>query len=107
MGVARGVPQRLLGGLEDQAKRALKAILKKCTALEALEPLLNEAPTNIVKYILAQFAKVLPNDRMAKRSFVQSGGLQLVQELRETAGGQLQEHIQALNACYPTEIVEY
>jgi len=93
--------------LKVKAKRALKAILKKCTALSALEPLMREAPTNIVKYILAQFAKVLPNDRMAKRSFVQSGGLQMVQELNESVGGELAESIQAINACYPAEIVEY
>jgi hypothetical protein len=49
----------------------------------------------------------LPNDRQAKRSFVQSGGLQMVQELAQTAGGELAEHIQAINACYPVELVEY
>ena len=93
--------------LKIKAKRALKAVLKKCTLLSALEPLMREAPTNIVKYILAQFAKVLPNDRAAKRSFVQSGGLQMVQELNETVGGELSEYIQAINSFYPAEIVEY
>jgi len=93
--------------LKVKGKRALKAIIKKCTALNALEPLMREAPTNIVKYILAQFAKVLPNDRMAKRSFVQSGGLQLVQELRETVGGELTEIIDSISACYPQAVVEY
>lgn len=93
--------------LKTKSKRALKAILKKCTALAALEPLMREAPANIVKYILAQFAKVLPNDRAAKRSFVQSGGLQMVQELNETVGGELSEHIEAVNQCFPPAIVEY
>ena len=93
--------------LKTKAKRALKAILKKCTTLAALEPLMREAPTNIVKHILAQFAKVLPNDRAAKRSFVQSGGLQMVQELSETIGNELTEEIEAVNACYPAAIVEY
>ena len=94
--------------LKEKAKRALKAILKKCTVLERLEPLMREADKSIVKYILAQFAKVLPNDRMAKRSFVQSGGLQYVQELKEQAdGGELNEHIEAINACYPADIVRY
>lgn len=93
--------------LKVKAKRALKAILKKCTALGALEPLLREAPQPIVKAILAQFAKVLPNDRVAKRSFVQSGGLQLTLELSESVGGELSESIGAITACYPPEIVEY
>ena len=93
--------------LKTKSKRALKAILKKCTALGSLEPLMRDAPVSIVKYILAQFAKVLPNERKAKRSFVQSGGLQFVQDLNESAGGELAEHIQAINACFPPEIVEY
>ena len=33
--------------------------------------------------------------------------LQLVQELAETAGGELAEHIAAINACYPPEVVEH
>lgn len=93
--------------LKTKAKRALKATLKKCTHLPALEPLLKEAPPNIQKYVLEQFAKTLPHDQAARRTFVQSGGLQLVQQLNEQYGGKLTEHIQTINACYPAEIVEY
>ena len=94
--------------LRTKSKRGLKAVLQKCTHLESLEPLMREAPPQINKYILAQFAKVLPNDRMAKRSFVQSGGLQLVQELQQTDdSSELREHISAINACFPPEVVEY
>ena len=40
--------------LKTKAKRALKAILQKCIHLEALEPLLPDAPRNILKYIVHQ-----------------------------------------------------
>jgi 3-methyladenine DNA glycosylase AlkD len=93
--------------LRTKSKRALKAVLQKCTHLPALEPLLKEAPLNIQAYVLKQFAKTLPHDTAARRTFVQSGGLQLVQQLNETVGGKLTESIQQINACYPPEIVEY
>merc|ERR1711981_1020749 len=67
--------------LKTKAKRALKSVIQKCTHLPALEPLLQEAPPNILKYVVQQFAHVLPNDLNARRSFVQSGGLQKIQEV--------------------------
>ena len=41
-----------------QAKKALKNILQKCVHLPALEPLLHDAPPNILKHVVAQFSKV-------------------------------------------------
>ena len=72
-----------------------------------MEPLLKEAPVEIQKYILEQFAKTLPHDQQARRTFVQSGGLQLVCQLAEDADGKLAEHIKGIQDCYPPEIVEY
>jgi len=43
----------------------------------------------------------------ARRAFVQNGGLQFLQELNESVGGKLKEHIEMINSCYPSEIVEY
>jgi 3-methyladenine DNA glycosylase AlkD len=93
--------------LKTKSKRALKAILAKCTHLQALQPLLREAPVKVQKYVLKQFASILPHDVEARRAFVQNGGLQFLQELNETVGGKLTEFIQQINACYPPEIVEY
>ena len=59
------------------------------------------------KYVLRQFAQLLPHDVEARRSFVQSGGLQFLQELNETVGGKLTEFIVQINNCYPPEVVEY
>jgi len=93
--------------LQTKAKRALKAVLAKCTHLQALQPLLKDAPIKVQKYVLKQFAAMLPNDLEARRAFVQNGGLQFLQELDETVGGKLSEFIQQINNCYPPEIVEY
>jgi 3-methyladenine DNA glycosylase AlkD len=93
--------------LQTKSKRTLKSVLAKCTHLGALQPLLRDAPVKVQKYVLRQFAQLLPHDVEARRGFVQSGGLQYLQELNETVGGKLEEYIVAINACYPPEIVEY
>jgi len=92
--------------LQTKAKRALKSIILKCTAVQALEPLL-EAPENIVKHVLQQYLKVLPHDTAAKRAFVQSGGLQKVQEFKAEVGSKLYDCIQEINELYPPEVVQY
>merc|ERR1712166_922411 len=69
--------------LRTKAKRALKSIIEKCLQLGALEPLISEAPPQILKYVLQQFAKVLPSDTGgAKKQFVTSGCLKKIQQLR-------------------------
>ena len=84
------VPSRLLAvymlpesskDLKDKSKKSLKNIIQMCTHLPALEPLLQLAPNNILTYVTAQFAKVLPSNLEAKRTFVQSGGFQKIQEI--------------------------
>jgi len=101
--------QRSSEDLKTKAQRALKATLQKCTHLPALEPLLHDTPDRILKYVIQQFAKVLPNDSAARKSFVQSGGLQKVQELKadEENNAGLLEHITTINNCFPPEIVQY
>merc|ERR1711920_377604 len=93
--------------LQTKAKRALKSVITKCTHLPALEPLLQEAPPNILKYVVQQFAHVLPNDLNARRSFVQSGGLQKIQEVKAEVGSKLHDYIDEINMLYPPEIVLY
>lgn len=93
--------------LQTKAKRALKGIVAKCTHLEALQPLLTEAPLKVQSYILKQFATLLPHELEARRAFVQNGGLQFLQALGESGGGKVAEYITQINSCYPPEIVEY
>jgi 3-methyladenine DNA glycosylase AlkD len=57
--------------LKTKSKRALKGILAKCTHLQALQPLLRDSPVKVQKYVLRQFAQLLPHDVAARRAFVQ------------------------------------
>ncbi|XP_026147837.1 sperm-associated antigen 6 [Mastacembelus armatus] len=93
--------------LQAKSKKALKSILQKCTYLPALEALLYDAPSNILKHVVCQFSKVLPHDSKARRLFVTSGGLKKVQEIEAEPGSPLQEYINAINSCFPEEIVRY
>jgi len=92
--------------LQIKAKRALKSVIQKCTHLPALEPLL-DSPPNILKYVVQQFAKVLPNDLEARKAFVQSGSLQKLQEVEAESGSKLKEMVDTINLQYPPEIVQY
>lgn len=94
--------------LKLKAQRALKAVIPKCTYLSALEPLLQDAPDKILKYIVQQFAKVLPHQPISRKSFVQSGGLRKIQQLEnseESTG--LQEYVETIKNCFPAEVVQY
>ena len=93
--------------LKTKAKRALKSIIQKCVHLPALEPLLHDAPENVLKYVVNQFAKVLPHDVAARRSFVTSGGLQKILELQPEPGSKLGDFVKAIADNYPPEIVQY
>lgn len=94
--------------LKTKCQRALKSVLQKCTHLSSLEPLLHDCPEKIIKYVVHQFAKVLPNQPAARKSFVQSRGLEKIQELiSDDKTSKLQEYITTINSCYPPEIVQY
>ncbi|KAL2918231.1 Sperm-associated antigen 6 [Polyrhizophydium stewartii] len=111
--------------LKTKTKRALKCILEKTLHLDALEPLLQQStPPNILKYVVGQFAKILPHDVAARRAFVTCGGLQRLQDIassyssptQQGAGGvptngltgtKMGEYIRTINECYPEEIVRY
>ncbi|TNN59505.1 Sperm-associated antigen 6 [Liparis tanakae] len=93
--------------LQAKSKTALKSVLQKCTYLPGLEPLLQDVPSNILKHVVGQYSKVLPHDSKARRLFVTSGGLKKLQEIEAEPGSALQEHINAINNCYPEEIVRY
>merc|ERR1712054_520076 len=92
--------------LRTKAKRSLKSIIEKCLQLGALEPLISEAPPQILKYVLQQFAKVLPSDTGgAKKQFVTSGCLKKIQQLR--GDEKIDEFVKLINGLYPNDIVEY
>ena len=67
---------------------------------------LRDSPVKVQKYVLREFAQLFPRDVEARRAFVQSGGLQALQELNEAEGGKLSEFIVQIHNCFPPEVVE-
>lgn len=93
--------------LRKKSKSALKAVLAQISDVTYIEPLLHDSPPPVQKYILKQFAEVLPKDGQAAKNFVESGALELVQRMRQEAEPHLVEQIDKINAAYPPEIVNY
>ncbi|XP_012251743.2 sperm-associated antigen 6-like [Athalia rosae] len=93
--------------LKTECQATLKQVLQKCMHIEALEPLLYNAPPNILKYVVGQFSKILPNDARARRLFVTSGGLKKIQELQTDPGSTLMEYVTVIRCCFPDEIIRY
>lgn len=78
-----------------------------CSYLQALEPLISDAPHDILQYVLHQFAKTLPNDTEMKKNFILSEGLKKIQEIQSAPGSKLRQYIDEINNLYPQEIVQY
>ena len=100
--------------LREKAKISLEKIILNCSNLSALEPLILDSPDNILKYILTQYKKYLKTNNHELRHFVQNGGLQKLQEIKNGTtvkespmADQLLALINDINAFYPIEIVKY
>jgi len=95
--------------LRTKCVRALRFVIEKLTDLAALDRTLQERglPHEVVKFVVHQISKVLPNDPKGRHDFVTSGGLAAVQSLEAAAGTQLKEHVDVIKSCYPEEIVQY
>ncbi|XP_076256219.1 uncharacterized protein LOC143193752 [Rhynchophorus ferrugineus] len=93
--------------LKAKCQNTLKLCLQNCLLISALEPLLFQAPPEILKYVLGQYSKVLPHDAKARRLFVTSGALKKVQQLEAKPGTTLMEYINVINSCFPEEIVRF
>lgn len=68
--------------LKSKAKKALNEIIKKCSNLSALEPLLHVASKEILKSVLTQFVTYLKGNQQELANFARNGGLQKILVLR-------------------------
>ena len=97
--------------LKVKCKRALKAIVAKLTHLPALDTLVQSADSTehmgVLKVVLQQLAKVIPNDVEGRSKFVTSDGLKKVLALPAEEGSDLKESLDMICSCYPDEIVKY
>ena len=93
--------------LKLKCKRALKAVIAKSTDAASLAPLLRDGNPKVQKYVLAQYAALLPNDAPARKAFMQSGLLQRVQEIKASAGPKVVDSIIKINSSFPDEAVKF
>lgn len=68
--------------LKSKAKKAMNEIIKKCSNLSALEPLLHVASKEVLKNVLGQFVTYLKGNQKELANFARNGGLQKVLVLR-------------------------
>ena len=96
--------------LRKKAKKSLKMIIEICNHLPALEPLLMEAQNpSILKYVVARFAVILPNNIELRKNFISTGGFKRIQEIKSSASSEskLLEYINEINSQFPTEVINY
>ncbi|EFJ25759.1 hypothetical protein SELMODRAFT_99379 [Selaginella moellendorffii] len=95
--------------LRSKCKRALKAIIEHLTHIPALDSLLQGPPLPIetLKYVIAQLAKVLPNDPEGRTKFVTSGGLEKLLQMNFGPDPEMKSLVDGVNASYPKEVVQY
>lgn len=92
--------------LKNKSKRALRAILQHCTHLAAMQPLLPLAPPPVLRSMLQQFARVVPDDPNQRRQLVSGGGLKVILAL-DRADPVVAELVDQICDNYPPEVVEY
>jgi len=92
---------------KDRAREAFKAIVSNVTDTSRLEPILRACPPRLLKYVIRQFAKVLPNDAEGRKHFVTSGSLQHIQSIKAETDEKLSSAIQDLKSVFPPEVVSY
>jgi hypothetical protein len=91
--------------LRTKSKRALKLIIKKCTEVEALQPLIDRVPKMILQYVVEQIAKLFSENPQARVPFVTSWSFQSVQRIEAESRTNLREQIESINNCYPNQLI--
>ena len=83
-------------------------MISNCKAPELLEPLVNDGiPVQILKAVLKQFSKILPNSSEARIRFVSSGALMRLQSLSTKNGIRCRDLSHEINSLFPEGVVAY
>ncbi|CAM6103253.1 unnamed protein product [Calypogeia fissa] len=95
--------------LQTKCKKAFKSIVDRLTYFPALDSLFQgpPLPEELMKYVVQQLSKIIPNDNDARTKFVTSGGFAKVQQIQAEQGSEMREYIDNMNKAYPIEIVHY
>lgn len=94
--------------LKKKVKIALKGIIQKVTDLEALHPVFLKSPLKLAKYSIFQFSKILPKNPSYKKSFIKSGCLKYLQEIKNCEDStKFELEISSINNSFPEDIINY
>lgn len=93
--------------LRVKCKTTLQSCVQCCLDVAAMEPLIYDAPPEILEIILRQFGKILPKDAALRRLFQMVGGLKKIQELRANVTEDIIVLIDQINNCYSEEVIKY
>jgi HEAT repeat protein len=93
--------------LKEKAKKALIEIIKKCSNLNNLEPLLHVSNDDILYPVLNQYATYLKDNQTELSNFARNGGLNKVLSIKNTLKEPLQHLANEICSYYPTEIINY
>lgn len=104
---AAQMPPSAGGDLRVKCKTMLQSCIQCCLDVAAIEPLIYNAPPEILEMILRQFGKILPKDAALRRLFQTVGGLKKIQDLRANVSENLAKLIDQINACYSEEVIKY
>lgn len=95
--------------LQKKCERSVRFICSKLTDTHSLDAALREdaLDENLISPLVSQLSKVLPNDPHGRKDFVVSGGFAKIQHLQAEDGSELKDAIDAINSCYPPDLVSY
>lgn len=93
--------------LKEHALEATIKIIQATTAVSTLEPLLQVSDPSLLEIIFLQLIKHLKNNKEEQKDFMNSGGLQKLQELRKKVDEVLKAKIDEINVYYPPHVVQY
>ena len=93
--------------LKEKAKKAIIEIIKKCSNLSNLEPLLHITDLDILYPILNQYVTYLKDNQKELSNFARNGGLNKILSIKNTLKEPLLHLANEICSYYPTEIINY
>ena len=93
--------------LKEKAKKAIIEIIKKCSNLSNLEPLLHVTDLDILYPILNQYVVYLKDNTKELSNFARNGGLNKILSIRNTLKEPLLSLANEICSYYPDDIINY
>ena len=93
--------------LKEKSKKAIIEVIKKCSNLNNLEPLLHVSDRDILYPVLNQYVTYLKDNQTGLSNFARNGGLNKILSIKNTLEEPLLHLANEICSYYPNEIVNY